>query len=170
MTRVAPLVPSPESASLAAVREEETLLQSLSLRMEKLEKTMECGSAPKQVGRRSHGLDELEGIIQVSSLLVLSAVSWVTMQEVVRLVVHAGSRKTNSTKNQVCEGVQTMVQLNSTCSYSVCKPCYFTLCVSHCDRNSTISAQEVQRFLGLVGYYRRYVQDFSTIAKPLSAD
>ena len=51
-TRVAavtPLVPSPESASLAAVHEEETLqqlLQSLCLRMEKLEKTMECGSAP----------------------------------------------------------------------------------------------------------------------------
>ena len=28
-----------------------------------------------------------------------------------------------------------------------------------------ISAQEVQRFLGLAGYYRRYVQDFSMITK-----
>ena len=29
------------------------------------------------------------------------------------------------------------------------------------------STREVQRFLGLVGYYRRYIQDFSMIAKPL---
>ena len=46
---VALLEPSLESASLAAVPDEETLrqlLQSLSLRMEKLEKTMECVLAP----------------------------------------------------------------------------------------------------------------------------
>ena len=29
------------------------------------------------------------------------------------------------------------------------------------------SAREVQQFLGLVGYYRRYIQDFSMIATPL---
>ena len=29
------------------------------------------------------------------------------------------------------------------------------------------SAKEVQQFLGLAGYYRRFVQDFATIAKPL---
>ena len=50
---------------------------------------MECGSVPSlQVGRRSHGLDALEGMIQVGSLLVLSAVSWVTMQEVAARGAH----------------------------------------------------------------------------------
>ena len=29
------------------------------------------------------------------------------------------------------------------------------------------SAKEVQQFLGLAGYYQRFVQDFATIAKPL---
>eukprot|EP00731_Ephydatia_muelleri_P007369 Em0003g1617a len=75
-TRVAavtPLVPSPESASLAAVREEETLhklLQSLSLRMESWKKQW-IVVWHLQVGRRSHGLDTLEGMIQVESIIGL---------------------------------------------------------------------------------------------------
>ena len=31
------------------------------------------------------------------------------------------------------------------------------------------TAQEVRRFLGFVGYYRRFFQDFSHIAQPLTA-
>jgi hypothetical protein len=31
-----------------------------------------------------------------------------------------------------------------------------------------MNASEIQSFLGLVGYYRRFVKDFSKIAKPMT--
>ena len=34
-------------------------------------------------------------------------------------------------------------------------------------KSSPQSAQEVQRFLGLANYYRRFIKDFTTMAKPL---
>ena len=39
--------------------------------------------------------------------------------------------------------------------------------VAHWPVPTTVNCKEVQQFLGLANYYRRFVKDFATIAKPL---